>query len=279
MDVERSSTPAAVAALIDEGPVLLDLDDTGIATLRLNRPESANAMDVQLLRALHGALLRCHTVAGVRVVVLTGAGKNFCSGGDVRDFVAHGERLPSHVKEVSSWLQSVSSMLIGLDVPVIAAVHGYAAGGGGLGLVGSCDFVIAARSARFMSGAVRVGMIPDGGLTAILTQLVGLRKAMELTLTNVTLDADEALRIGLVTRVAPDEELMSQTRTLAGALAQAAPMAIAECKHLLWNGIGSTVANSLVEETRAVVRLAGTTDCLEALRSVAERRRPNRGGG
>jgi 2-(1,2-epoxy-1,2-dihydrophenyl)acetyl-CoA isomerase len=268
-----------MAGLIVSGPVLLDLDDDGIATIRLNRPEAANAMDVGLLSALHAALLRCHSQPGVRVVLLTGAGKNFCSGGDVRDFLAHAPRLPSHIKEVSSWFQSVSSMLIGLDIPVVAAVHGHAAGGGGLGLVGSCDFVIAGQSARFMSGAVRVGMIPDGGLTTVLTQLVGLRKAFELTLTNVTIDAGEALRIGLITRVVPDNELMVEALALARSLAEGAPMALAECKHLLWNGIGSTVAHTLTEEARAVIRLAGTRDCLEGLQAVADRRRPAFGGG
>ena len=263
-----------MADLINCGPVLLDLDDHGIATIRLNRPESANAMDVTLLRALHTALLRCHCHPGVRVVLLTGSGRNFCSGGDVKDFLGQARRLPDHVKEVSSWLQAASSMLIGLDVPVVAAVHGYAAGGGGLGLVGSCDFVIAAESAKFMSGAVRVGMIPDGGLTAVLTRLVGLRKAFELTLTNVTIDAAEALRIGLLTRVVPDDALMVEAVALSRSLAEEAPMALAECKHLLWNGIGSSVAQALTEEARAVLRLAGTRDCLEGLRAVADRRPP-----
>ncbi|CAA0089398.1 putative enoyl-CoA hydratase echA8 [Mycolicibacterium vanbaalenii] len=260
------------------GPVLLDLEDNGVATIRLNRPEAANAMDVPLLSALHAALLRCHAEPGVRVVVLTGSGNNFCSGGDVGDFLAHADRLPSHIKEVSSWFQTVSSMLIGLDVPVVAAVQGYAAGGGGLGLVGSCDFVIAGESARFMSGAVRVGMIPDGGLTTVLTQLVGLRKAFELTLTNVTIDADEALRIGLITRVVPDDALMDEALALARSLLAMAPMALAECKHLLWNGIGSTIAHALTEEARAVIRLAGTRDCIEGLHAVADRRRPAFGG-
>lgn len=273
-----ATTDRNVTTLIADGPVHLDLDDNGIATIRLNRPEAANAMDVRLFTALHAALLRCHCEPGVHVVVLTGAGRNFCAGGDVRDFLAHADRLPSHIKEVSSWFQAVSSTVIGLDVPVIAAVQGYAAGGGGLGLVGSCDFVIAGQSAKFMSGAVRVGMIPDGGLTTVLTQLVGLRKAMELTLTNVTIDADEALRIGLITRVVPDDALMTETHALARTLADAAPLALAECKHLLWNGLGSTVAHTLTEEARAVVRLAGTQDCIEGLHAVADRRRAVFGG-
>ncbi|RDH80452.1 enoyl-CoA hydratase/isomerase family protein [Mycolicibacterium moriokaense] len=254
-----------------QGPVALTVDPRGIATVTLNRPEAANAMDATMLRALHAALLHCHGSSEIRVVVLTAAGDNFCSGGDVKDFLAHADDLPSHIKEVSTWLQSVTGLMIGLDVPVIAAVHGYAAGGGGLGLIGSCDFVIAGRTAKFMSGAVRVGMIPDGGLTAILTQLVGLRRAMEITLTNPTLDADEALRIGLLTRVVADDSVLTQAYALAESLCDAAPDALAECKHLLWAGVGSTVAQALVEESRAVVRLSGTEECQRRLTAIAQR--------
>lgn len=267
------------ARIDDDGPVTLTVDSNGIASVTLNRPNTANAMDADLVAALHAALLRCHCTAGVRVVLISGAGKNFCSGGDVRDFLDHVTDLPSHIKEVSASLQSVAGTLISMDVPVIAAVRGYAAGGGGMGLIGACDFVIAGRSAKFMSGAVRVGMIPDAGLTAILTQLVGLRRAMEITLTNPTLDAEEALRIGLVTRIVDDDAVLDEAYSLAGTLTRAAPQAVAECKHLLWAGIGSTVSASLIEESRAVVRLAGTEECHRRLAEMEQLNRMARGRG
>ncbi len=205
---------------------------------------------------------------GAGFVAITGAGRHFCSGGDIRDFLAHADDLPAHIKEVSSWLQAVTAAILALDVPVIASVQGFAAGGGGLGLLGSADFVIAADSARFMSGAVRVGMVPDGGLTAMLTHLVGFRKAMEIVLLNPTLDADEALRIGLITRVVPDADLADEVRAVASTLASSAPLAVSEGKRLLWNGLVSTVAAALSEEGRSVVRLAGTADCVEGLTAV-----------
>lgn len=255
--------------------VLLDIDGDGIATITLNRPDSANAMNVALLTALHSALLQCHGAPRVRVVVLTGAGRHFCGGGDIRDFLAHADDLPAHIKEVSSWLQAVTAAILALDVPVITSIQGFAAGGGGLGLVGSSDFVIAAHSARFMSGAIRVGMVPDGGLTAVLTHLVGFRKAMEIVLLNPTLDAEEAMRIGLITRVVPDADLADEVRAIALALVSAAPLAVSEGKRLLWNGLASTVSAALSEEGRAVVRLAGTADCIEGLAAVDQVRAPS----
>lgn len=254
--------------------VIFERLDNGVAVISLNRPEAANAMNLELLTAFHTALLTCHGSRTVRAVVLRGLGRNFCAGGDVNDFLVHSGALPDHVKEVSSWFQAVTAAIIALDVPVIAAVQGYAAGGGGLGLVGSCDFVLAARTAKFRSGAIGVGMVPDGGLTVTLTHLVGFRKAVELVLANPTLDADEAQRIGLVTRVVPDDDVFDEALALANSLAQAPPLAVAEAKRLLWNGLGSSVAAALIQEANAEVRLAGTADCVEGLSAVVHRREP-----
>jgi len=260
---------------LEPASVTLNVDAGGIATVVLNRPASANAMDVGLLTALHRALLACHVRPDVRVVILRGAGRHFCAGGDIRDFLSHGDRLPSHVKEVATWFQAVTTAMLSLHQPIIGQVHGYAAGGGGLGLVGSCDFVIAGASAKFVSSAVGVGLIPDGGLTAILTHLVGLRRAMEIVMTNPTLDADEAHRIGLITRVVGDDELDSAVAEYARRLASAAPLALAECKRLLWNGLGASVTTALPQEAAAVVRLSATADCREGLTAVNERRPAN----
>ena len=152
-------------------PVLLDIDEDTIARVRLNRPEASNGMNVELLQALHQAILRCRGDPAVRVVVLSGEGRHFCTGGDVRTFAAQGESLPDYLREATAWLQLATSALIQLKPPVIAQVHGFAAGGGGFGLVCAADLVVAAESARFFSGAVRVGMAPDAGTTVTLTQL------------------------------------------------------------------------------------------------------------
>ena len=148
--------------------MLLDVAD-GIARIRLNRPEAANAVDAELLRALHEAVLRCHADPTVRVVILSGEGRNFCAGGDVKTFASKGEDLPDYLREATAWLQLATAAIIQLKAPVIAQVQGFAAGGAGFGFVCAADLVVAAEGAKFFSGAVRVGMAPDAGTTVTLS--------------------------------------------------------------------------------------------------------------
>lgn len=260
--------------LISEGPILLDLESNGIARLRLNRPEASNGMDVPFLQALHGAILLCHGEPRVRVVIITGEGRNFCAGGDVKTFASKGERLPDYLREATAWLQIATSALIQLQVPVIASVHGFAAGGGGFGLVCAADFVIAAESAKFMSGAVRVGMAPDAGVSVTLAQLVGLRKATEILLTNPVLGAAEALDLGLLTKVVSDDALKEETDAYALQFTESAPLAVAAVKRLIWGGVGASVTDRLAEEARTVSELSGTADSLEGLAAVLDKRTP-----
>lgn len=260
--------------LIDEGPVLLDLDDDGVGHLRLNRPEASNGMDVPFLRALYDAVMTAHGEPALRVLLLTGEGPNFCAGGDIKTFASKGPGLPDYLREATSWLQVSVQGLLSLRAPVVAAVHGYAAGGGGFGLVCAADIVVAAESARFLAGATRVGMAPDAGVSVTLPQLVGLRKALEITLTNPTLTAAQALEIGLITRVVPDDALRDEALALARSLAAGAPKALGAAKRLMWSGLGSRVEAQLPEEARTVAELSGTRDALEGLAAVIERRPP-----
>jgi 2-(1,2-epoxy-1,2-dihydrophenyl)acetyl-CoA isomerase len=255
-------------------PVALDVAVDGVARLRLNRPESSNGMNVELLQALHAAVLQCHADPRVRVVLLTGEGRNFCAGGDIHTFESKGERLPDYLREATAWLQLASAALIQLRVPVVTAVQGFAAGGGGLGLVCASDIVVAAQSAKFFSGAVRVGMAPDGGSSVTLTQLVGLRHALRILLTNPTLTAAEALDIGLVTEVVADDDLLGRATELATMLATLPTQALSATKRLVWSGVGAAVEQRLAEESRTVSELSGTADALEGLRAVIERRQP-----
>ena len=255
-------------------PVLLDIDDAGIARLQLNRPDASNGLDVDTLKALHDAVLRCHADPRVRVVRLSGAGRHFCAGGDVKTFESKGVELPDYLREATAWLQLATAALIQLKAPVITSVQGFAAGGGGLGLVCASDIVIAARSAKFFSGAVRVGMAPDGGSSVTLTQLVGLRHALRILLTNPTLTAAEAAEIGLITEVADDDQLTTRAEELAAELAALPPLALSATKRLVWSGVGQSVEQRLAEEARTVSELSGTADSLEGLRAVIERRPP-----
>jgi 2-(1,2-epoxy-1,2-dihydrophenyl)acetyl-CoA isomerase len=261
-------------AILAEGPVLLDLAG-GVAHIRLNRPEAANALNVGLLSALAEAIMRCRADERVRCVLVSGEGPHFCAGGDVRDFASHGEALPAHLREVTAHLGAVAGGLVHLPVPVVAAVHGFAAGGGGFGLVCASDLVIAGAGSRFLLGATRVGMAPDAGSTVALAQLVGHRRAMEIALTNETLDAEAALAAGLVNRVVPDGEVLERGRELARELAAGPTRALGETKRLLWRGLGSSIDECLPEESRTVSELSGTVDSREGLAAVIERREPN----
>lgn len=260
--------------LVSAGPVLLDLLDGNIAHIRLNRPAASNGMDTELLRALHDAVMFCHSDPRVRVVLLGGEGKHFCAGGDIKLFASKGEQLPDFLRPTTAYLQIAVSSLMRLNAPVIAMVQGYAAGGGGLGLVCAADLVIAAESAKFLSGATRSGMAPDGGSTVTLARIVGFRKAMELLLTNRVIDAAEALKIGLLTQVVADDQLWNASFALAQELAKAAPQALAATKRMLWSGIGLSVEAAMPEESRTVSELSGTADCREALTALIEKRAP-----
>jgi 2-(1,2-epoxy-1,2-dihydrophenyl)acetyl-CoA isomerase len=264
-------TPAHV--LLD-GEVRLTAREGGVAHLLLNRPAASNAMTASFLGELREAVLRADREPDLRVLVLSGAGPNFCTGGDVKDFAARGEMLPAYLREATAALASVAGGLIRLRQPVIAAVHGYAAGGGGFGLVCAADLVVASRSAKFLPGATRAGMAPDAGTSVTLSRIVGVRRAMELVLGNPTLSAPDALAIGLVNRVVDDELLLAETFAWAAELAAGAPLALAASKRLLWAGVGRDVEAAFDDECRTVVELSGTADAREGLAAVIERRPP-----
>lgn len=260
-------------AVVAEGPILLDRLGP-LAHIRLNRPEASNGISIAFLTQFHDVILRCHGDPSIRAVLLTGEGPNFCAGGDVREFASKGEGLPDFLREATAYLQMCASGLIHLDAPVVAAVQGYAAGGGGLGLVCAADLVIAAESSKYLAGATRVGMAPDAGSSVILPRLIGFRRAMDLLLTNRVVDAKEALEIGLVSRVVADDQLQAEAMAAAQALAAGAPKAQAATKRLLWSGLGLSVDSCLPEEARTVSELSGTQDAREGLAAVIERRKP-----
>ncbi len=268
------SKPTSPEVLVGEGPVRLDLHADGVAHLRLARPEAANGLNVELLRALHEAVLRIHGESRVRAVLLTGEGQHFCAGGDVHTFLSKGEALPDYIRVATALLQLATAALIRLNPPVVAAVQGFAAGGGGMGLVCSSDFVVAGESTRFLAGATRVAMVPDAGVSVTLTQLVGFRRAMEILMLNPTITAAEAKDMGLVTRVVADERLMDEAWSLARQLAAGAPAALANTKRLLWNGIGQGVEAAMPEENHIQALLSGMADAREGLSAVIEKRAP-----
>ncbi|MGE5335158.1 MAG: enoyl-CoA hydratase/isomerase family protein, partial [Nitrososphaerota archaeon] len=214
--------------------VLLAIRDS-IAHITLNRPEAMNALNLEMAKELLDVAMQCDETTGVRAVVLTGAGKMFCAGGDVKRFEAEGEHLPTYVRAITTYLHAAISCLARMNAPVIAAVEGSAAGGG-MSLALACDLVVAAESARFTAAYTRIGLCPDGSMTYTLSRLVGMRRALELTLTNRVLIAREALDWGMITAVAPDGEALRQADALASQLAQGPTLAFGATKRLIHQG-------------------------------------------
>src|SRR5262245_59757293 len=185
--------------------VLYEVRDA-VATITLNRPEAYNALNLALARDLFLAVLEADEDPAVRCIVVRGAGKAFCAGGDVKDFADNPQRIGILVKELTTYLHGDVSRLVRAQKPVVMGVNGVAAGGGmSFALAG--DLVLAAESARFTMAYSKIAATPDGSSTYYLPRLIGVRRALELYLTNRTLTAREAQEWGLVTRVVADAAL------------------------------------------------------------------------
>jgi 2-(1,2-epoxy-1,2-dihydrophenyl)acetyl-CoA isomerase len=231
----------------------------GVAHITLNRPEAANAIDLTMARELFDAAIHCDAHGDVRAVVLTGAGRLFSAGGDVRAFAAAGERLPAVLKELTAHLHGAVSRLARMNAPVIAAVNGVAAGAG-MSLACAPDIVLAAESARFTMAYTRLGFTPDGSSTFFLARLIGLRRAQELLFTNRMLTASEALAWNLVTRVVPDAELSAQAEQLARELAAGPTRAFGGVKRLLLAAASTGLETQMELETELIVDAARGAD-------------------
>src|SRR5690349_16280932 len=185
-----------------------------------------------MARALMEAAIACDEDDTIRCVVLTGAGRMFCAGGDVGAFSAAGEQLPAFLKEITSYVHAAVSRFAHMNKPVLTAINGPAAGAGlSLALLG--DIALAARSAHFTVAYTALGLSPDGGATWLLPRLVGYRKAQELTLLNTRVSADEAVNAGLITRAVDDAAFKAEIQSTAERLATAATPAIGKVRNLL----------------------------------------------
>jgi 2-(1,2-epoxy-1,2-dihydrophenyl)acetyl-CoA isomerase len=231
----------------------------GVATLTLNRPDAYNALDMTLGRDLFHAVLEADDDATVRAIVVTGAGKAFCAGGDVKGFADNLGRIGALIKELTTYLHGAVSRLCRADKPVIMAVNGVAAGGGmSLALAG--DLVLAAESARFTMAYAKIAATPDGSSTYYLPRLIGVRRAMELYFTNRVLSAREALEWGLITRVVPDAELAAAAHALARELAQGPTRAFGGAKRLFHQSTWESLETQMELEAQAIAASGRTDD-------------------
>lgn len=244
-----------------------------VARITLNRPDAANAVNADMARELAHAAIRCSEDRAVRAVILTGAGRMFSGGGDLKSFAAQGDALPSHLKEVAGNLHAAISRFVRMDAPLIAAVNG-SAGGAGVSLCLFCDLVLAAQSAKFVLAYTRSGLTPDGGSTFFLPRIVGVRRALELALTNRALSAEEALAWGIVNRVVPDAALQGEADQLAAALAAGSTGAFGAAKRLLHHSLGESLETQMELEAQAIAAQARTPDSREGIAAFVAKRPP-----
>ena len=245
--------------------------DGPVATLTLDRPEALNALTVGLKIALRGELERIAADRAVRAVILTGAGRAFCAGQDL----AERERPDAAPldEELRERYNPIVRALRSMGQPVIAAVNGVAAGAGA-SLAFACDLRIAAAEARFVLAFGRIGLVPDSGATWFLPRLVGAARAAEIALAGDPIPADEALRIGLVSRVVPADELMTEARALADRVAAGAPLALALTKSALQRSWSIDLDEALDGEAKLQGIAGASADHAEGIAAFREKREP-----
>jgi 2-(1,2-epoxy-1,2-dihydrophenyl)acetyl-CoA isomerase len=249
--------------------MLLFRADASVATITLNRPEALNALNASMRRELGAALKACGRDAAVRAVVLTGAGRGFCAGADLRG--GGGEREFRRV--LSTEYNPLIEAIRNLGKPIIASVNGVAAGAG-VSLALAADLVVAAEDARFVPAFNRIGLVPDSGLTRTLVRALGRHRAFEIIMGERQLSATEAHGAGLVAAVVPADRLADATRELAGRLANGPTRGIALTKRLINLGEDASLAESLAAEA-ALQEIAGRTeDHAEGVAAFGEKRDP-----
>lgn len=246
-----------------------------VATLTLNRPDRLNALGDTLRDDLHDAVLRASADPDVRVMVITGAGKGFCSGGDVKAMNEAKEAGAARpvAEKVAPLRDRVLLAMRDAPQPIIAAVNG-AAAGAGMNLALGCDIRLASTAARFGQTFTRRGLHPDWGGTYFLPRLVGMAKAAELIFTGDMIDAAEALRLGIVSALYAPEELMLAAYDLARRIAAGPPVAIRLAKRALYHNLETDLRGGLEFETFAQNICFETEDAREGIRAFVDKRPP-----
>jgi enoyl-CoA hydratase/carnithine racemase len=239
----------------------------GIARIVLDRPERMNAFTFGMIDAWTAALARCRTDDDVKVVIVTGTGTAFCSGGDIVEMGERLEHTPEQRKnELFHRIERIPLALEDLDKPVIAAVNGVATGAG-MDMALMCDLRYAAQSARFAETYVKVGLVPGAGGAHFLPRLVGVAKALELFLTGDFIDAQEALRIGLVNKVFADATLAEEVDNIARRMARAPALTLRMTKRAIYQGVRNDLRTNLDLISSHYAIITSTQEHKELVRS------------
>lgn len=244
------------------------------AIITLNRPESFNALDYQLGDDLIAALEACRKDSFIRSVVITGAGKAFCSGGDLKLAKEYIDTEPPEIyRQLTKKLNRIVMDIRSLGLPVIASING-SVGGAGLSLAAACDLRIASSGAKFKQAYTNVGLVPDGAWTLLIPLLTGFGKASELLYLDPVLDAPTALEIGLVNKVVAPGELKDYVLTLADKISRGPTRSYAIAKELMNNSLLTLLERQLELERQGIIRASETEDYIEGIKSFFAKSQP-----
>ncbi len=257
---------------MEEPHVLYEISGN-TAVITLNRPEVKNAFSAEMLALWRQYLEQARADDRVRVIIVTGKGDIFCSGGDIRDMAAGKLRSWDMKNFVWEGVHRIAFTLEDLDKPVIAALNGSAMGAG-LDMALMCDLRVCSEKARLGESYILLGLVPGDGGAYYLPRLIGVSKALELFLTGDALTAEEALQAGIVNRVVPSDRLMEETLNLAEKIAGKPPLAVRMMKRAVYQGVTSTLRSHLDYISSQLALLSETEDHLEAARAFLEKRKP-----
>ena len=252
--------------------LLFDVEND-VATITLNRPDDANALNMQMAQDLFDVSVHCGTRADIRAVVLTGTGKLFCGGGDLNEFAKHKEDGEAHLIKIATVLHSAVVRFSYMDAPLIIAVNG-TAGGGGFSLLLAGDYILAHDRVKFVSAYTASSLSPDGSSTYFLAKHIGLLRAKELMLTNRVLTADEARDWGLINKVVSSDDLMTETEALAAEFAKGATKAFGVTKRLLQTAYSASIEAQLEKESQGISGMMNTLDGPHGVESFLKKEKP-----
>jgi 2-(1,2-epoxy-1,2-dihydrophenyl)acetyl-CoA isomerase len=245
-----------------------------VAIITMNNPDKLNPFSVQMGKEIKQAFYECEYKESVQAIILTGSGRSFCAGGDIKAMADCLEE-PKAVffKEITIELNNVIKAIRCIKKPVIAAVNGIASGAG-FSLTLACDLIIASTGARFNLAHVQVGLHPDGGATYFLPRLIGIHKACELVFTGSSLDATTAQRLGIANRVVAPEKVMGEAMAIATELANGPTFAIGMAKMTINRGLTEGLEAQLENERQAISQTSMTHDFIEGITAFLEKRKP-----
>ncbi len=245
----------------------------GIATLTMNRPDAFNALDANLMNAFGASIVRCSVDPTVRAIIVTGAGKAFCGGGDLKWAMSAPGGAPAALHGLAGQFHLAITEIRRMAKPVIAAVNGVAAGGG-FSLALACDFRVVASTAVLKQAYTSAGLSLDGGGTFSLPRLVGMARAMEIIAFDAPIPAEQALAWGLATRVVPPDQLLTSATEMARTIARGSLHSYGAAKRLLTDSFDTSFETQLERERNGLATCAAHADGQEGLRAFTEKRKP-----